>query len=168
MKPLAAHIRIALLVLGAAMLLGSCAGAGGPVRQGEVAPVLTVTTLEGALSEIRPEAGRAVWLAFWATWCYPCRAEWPDLNQAQRDLAGDGLILVAISVNESIGTVQQFLDEQPAAFEVALDPRGQAAARYGVIGFPTHVLIDDAGVVRAVVRGPLDAARARALLPLSD
>jgi hypothetical protein len=47
---------------------------------------------------------------------------------------------------------------------VLLDPQGQAAARYGVIGFPTHILIDEAGVVRAVVRGPLDATRARRLL----
>jgi peroxiredoxin len=151
-----------------ALLLGSCAGTGGPVRQGEVAPALAVTTLDGTLSEVRPVAGRALWLAFWATWCYPCRAEWPDLNLAQRELAGDGLVLVAISVNEPSGTVRQFLDEQPAAFEVALDPQGQAAARYGVIGFPTHVLIDDAGIVRAVVRGPLDAAGTRKLLALDD
>ena len=138
------------------------------MRQGDVAPSLAVTTLVGTRSEVRPIAGRPLWLTFWATWCYPCRAEWPGLNQAQRDLSGDGLIMVAISVNESTGTVQQFLDQQPASFAVVLDPQGQAAARYGVVGFPTHVLIDDAGVVRAVVRGPLDTARVRRLLSLGD
>jgi len=168
MQLLAAHTRVALLVLGAAVLLSGCAGAAGPVRQGEVALPLAVTTLTGTLSEVRPTAGRALWLTFWATWCYPCRAEWPDLNQAQRDLEGDGLTLIAVSVNEPIGTVQQFLDQQPASFAVVLDPQGQAAARYGVIGFPTHVLIDGTGVVRAVVRGPLDADRARKLLALAD
>jgi thiol-disulfide isomerase/thioredoxin len=168
MKPLAAYTRIALLLLGATMLLSGCAGGGGAVRQGEVAPALAVTTLEGTLSEVRPVAGHALWLTVWATWCYPCRAEWPGLNEAQRDLAGDELTLIAISVNEPAGTVRQFLDERPAAFEVALDPQGQAAARYGVIGFPTHVLIDDVGVVRAVVRGPLDADRTRKLLALGD
>jgi thiol-disulfide isomerase/thioredoxin len=150
-----------------ALLLGGCAGSD-VVRQGDLAPALPVTTLSGAHSEVRPRAGHALWLTFWATWCYPCRAEWPGLNQAQRDLSGEELILVAISVNESAGTVQRFLDEQPAAFEVALDPQGQAAARYGVIGFPTHILIDDVGVVRAVVRGPLDAGRTRKLLALAD
>jgi cytochrome c biogenesis protein CcmG/thiol:disulfide interchange protein DsbE len=167
-KILAAHTRVALLVLGATLLLSGCAGTGRSVRQGDVAPALAVTTLVGARSEVRPTAGHALWLTFWATWCYPCRAEWPGLNQAQRDLSGDGLILVAISVQESAGTVQRFLDQQPAAFEVALDPQGQAAARYGVIGFPTHVLIDDVGIVRAVVRGPLDAGRTRKLLAFGD
>jgi peroxiredoxin len=161
-------MRIALLLLGAAALLSGCAGTGGVVRQGDVAPSLAVTTLAGTLAEVRPAAGRALWLTFWATWCYPCRAEWPGLNQARRDLAGDGLTLIAVSVNEPVGAVRRFLDQQPAAFEVVLDPQGQAAARYGVIGFPTHVLIDDVGVVRAVVHGPLDAARVRRLLSLTD
>lgn len=151
-----------------ALLLSACAAGGDPARQGDSAPPLAVTTLTGTSSEVRPTAGSKLWLAFWATWCYPCRAEWPGLNQAQSDLAGDGLTLVAISVNEPAGTVQQFLDQQPATFKVFLDPQGQAAARYGVIGFPTHILIDDAGVVRAVVRGPLDATRARKLLALAD
>jgi thiol-disulfide isomerase/thioredoxin len=158
-----------LLWFGAiALLVSACAEGGGPARQGDIAPPLAVTTLAGAPSEVRPTAGGTLWLTFWATWCYPCRAEWPGLNQAQRDFAGDELTLVAISVNEPAGTVQQFLNQQPATFEVVLDPQGQAAARYGVIGFPTHILIDGAGVVRAVVRGPLDATRARKLLALAD
>jgi thiol-disulfide isomerase/thioredoxin len=166
---LAAPIRISLLVAAVALLTGGCAGGdGGPVLQGQVAPALTVTTLAGTLDEVRPAPGRALWLNFWASWCRPCRAEWPQLNQAQRDLAGQGLTLVAISVNERAGAVAQFLAERPAGFAVVLDPHGEAAARYGVIGFPTHVLIDRAGVVQAVVRGPLDEARARELLDLAE
>ena len=163
--------RIARQLMGLAaiaLLLSTCAGGAGPAHRGDNAPPLAVTTLTGTSSEVRPTTGSKLWLTFWATWCYPCRAEWPGLNQAQRDLAGDGLTLVAISVNEPAGTVQQFLDQQPATFEVVLDLQGQAAARYGVIGFPTHVLIDRAGVVRAVVHGPLDATRARKLLALTD
>lgn len=157
-----------LVMLAAAVaLLGGCAGSGGPARQGDAAPPLVVMSLAGAPFEVRP-AGHALWLTFWATWCYPCRTEWPGLNQAQHELAGAGLTLVAISVNERASTVRQFLDQQPASFEVALDPEGQAAARYGVVGFPSHVLIDEAGVVRVVVRGPLDAARARRLLSLAE
>jgi peroxiredoxin len=154
--------------IGFALVLSGCAGSGRLARQGDIAPTLAVTTLSGTRSEVRPVAGRALWLTFWATWCYPCRAEWPDLDQAQRSLAKDGLRLIAISVNEPTDTVQRFLQQQPVSFEVALDPQGQAAARYGVIGFPTHVLIDDVGVVRAVVHGPLDIARARTLLALTD
>jgi cytochrome c biogenesis protein CcmG/thiol:disulfide interchange protein DsbE len=168
MMSLTTHIRPGLLVAAVAFLLSGCSGAEGSIRQGQIAPPLAITTLTGAQSEVRPVAGHPLWLNFWATWCYPCRAEWPGLNQAQRDLAGMGLTLVAISVNEQTTAVEQFLDKQPASFEVALDPQGQAAARYGVNGFPTHVLIDETGVVRAIVHGPLDTARARTLLSLTD
>jgi thiol-disulfide isomerase/thioredoxin len=152
------------LIAAVALLLGGCGAARGLVHQGDLAPPLAVMSLSGAPTEVRP-AQHALWLTFWATWCYPCRAEWPGLNQAQRELVGDGLKLVAISVNEQPGAVQAFLEQQPASFEVVLDPQGQAAARYGVVGFPTHILIDDEGVVRAVVRGPLDAPHVRRLLP---
>jgi thiol-disulfide isomerase/thioredoxin len=167
MMSLTTHIRIGLLVAAVAFLLSGCSGAEGPIRQGQIAPALAITTLTGAQSEVRPVAGHALWLNFWATWCHPCRAEWPDLNQAQQDLAGKGLTLVAISVNEQIAAVEQFLDKQPASFEVALDPQGQAAARYAVNGLPTHVLIDQTGIVRAIIHGPLDEARAAKLLGLT-
>jgi cytochrome c biogenesis protein CcmG, thiol:disulfide interchange protein DsbE len=98
----------------------------------------------------------------------PCQIEWPSLNQAQHNLAGYRVRLVAVSVNESAGTVRAFLDTHQAAFTVLLDPHGELAARYSVIGFPTHILIDKAGIVRAIVRGPLDAVRARTLLELTD
>ncbi|MBK9941269.1 MAG: TlpA family protein disulfide reductase [Kouleothrix sp.] len=163
-----AHNRAAVagtaLVL--AGLLFGCGAGTGPVHQGQAAPVLAITTRAGAPAALQPAAGQSLWLVFWASWCYPCRAEWPGLNQAQHDLADRGVRLVAISVNEPASALEQFLTEHAAAFEIARDPEGQAAARYGVVGFPTHVLIDGTGIVRAVVRGPLDGARARALLQL--
>jgi thiol-disulfide isomerase/thioredoxin len=147
--------------------LGACAESGDAIVQAkDKAPPLPVTALDGAVSEVRAEPGRTLWLSFWASWCTPCQAEWPDLNAAQRDLADSGVELVAISVNEPADAVEQFLRTQPADFRVVRDPEGQAAARYGVIGFPTHVLIDSTGVVRAIVRGPLDGRRAQALLSI--
>src|SRR5262245_13835284 len=95
--------RLIMLAAVAALALGGCAAGEGPARQGDIAPPLVVVSLAGTPLEVRP-TGHPLWLTFWATWCYPCRAEWPGLNQAQRDLAGAGLTLVAISVNERTGT----------------------------------------------------------------
>jgi thiol-disulfide isomerase/thioredoxin len=160
-----------LVLLGSmmALLLAGCANATDrPIGLGQAPPALAVTNLEGAPVEVRPIAGRALWLNFWASWCHPCRAEWPALNQAQHDLAAQGMDLVAISVNERSSDVSSFLEIHPAAFTVVLDQHGEMAARYSVAGFPTHVLIDRTGVVRAIVHGPLDAPRARRLLGLAD
>src|SRR5262245_34985389 len=122
MRRIATHSQKLILNVAVALLLGGCATAtSGPIRPGQIAPALVVTTLEGEPSQVRPQPGQALWLSFWASWCHPCRAEWPDLNQAQRDLAESGLTLVAISVNEQPAAVAQFLKTHPASFEVALD-----------------------------------------------
>jgi cytochrome c biogenesis protein CcmG, thiol:disulfide interchange protein DsbE len=166
-----AYTKRHLVLLGSIVmfLLAGCASAAaGPVGLGQAAPALAVTNLAGAPMEVRTVAGRALWLNFWASWCYPCRAEWPALNQAQPELAAIGMDLVAISVNERPRYVSSFLESHPAAFMVALDQQGAMAARYSVVGLPTHVLIDRMGVVRAIVHGPLDAQRARRLLGLTD
>src|SRR5262245_18719114 len=137
MRRIATQGQKLILSVAVALLLSGCATAtSGPPRPGQVAPALAVTTLEGEPFEVRPQPGQVLWLSFWASWCHPCQAEWPGLNQAQRDLAEPGLTLVAISVNEQPTVVAQFLDTHPASFEVALDSAGQAAARYGVNGFP--------------------------------
>jgi thiol-disulfide isomerase/thioredoxin len=163
------HVHIGPIAMTIGLLLSSCTtGTAAPIRQGDIAPAVAMTTLVGERLELSPQAGQMIWLNFWASWCRPCQAEWPGLNQAQQDLAGEGLRLVAISVNEQPDKVQAFLAAHPAAFAVALDPHGELAARFAVAGFPTHVLIDKAGIVRAIVRGPLDERRARRLLELGD
>jgi peroxiredoxin len=160
-------LKLYIVLLGTALLLSSCAAsASGPARPGEIAPAVQVTSLTGGPSTVQPVAGQALWLVFWASWCYPCRTEWPDLNQARADLADEGVTLIAISVNEQPSAVERFLAARPASFAVALDPQGEAAARYGVVGFPTHILIDQAGVVRQIVHGPLNEARARQVFGL--
>jgi thiol-disulfide isomerase/thioredoxin len=163
------HVSILFHSLAIALLLGGCtASSAAPVRKGDIAPVLAATTLAGDPAQVGPQPGQMLWLNFWASWCHPCQNEWPGLNQAQQNLARYRLRLVAVSVNERPDKVQAFLDRHPAAFTIALDPHGELAARYSVVGFPTHVLVDQAGVVRAIVRGPLDERRARKLLGLTD
>lgn len=161
------RIQIALVAAAALLPGGWAITRMWPIRQAATVSTFQVDTLAGQSKEIRLGTGQPFWLSFWATWCYPCREEWPDLNQAQRELRADGLRIVAISVNEPGTTVEAFLRTRPADVEVVLDPRGATAARFGVTGFPTHVLIDASGAVRAIVRGPLSGSRARTLLGLT-
>lgn len=151
------------------LLFVALAGCGGvpasPLAAGDRLPVLAVATLDGETIALGGPPGQPVWVSFWASWCAPCREEWPGINAAARDL-GPGLRIVAVAVNEPQATVAAFVAEHPAAFAVALDSDGRLAERFGVAGFPTHVLIDGEGMIKHVVRGPLDGPRAAALLDL--
>lgn len=99
---------------------------------------------------------------FWATWCGPCNASIPHLNDWQDKFGKKGLRVVAIS-NEDRGTIAGFVKDKKLKYTVASDPEGKVGGAYFVPALPTLVVIDKKGVVRfAGVGGGsnLDAAEA--------
>ena len=56
--------------------------------------------------------GRIVLLAFWATWCPPCRAEIPHLAKLQKELAGSGVDVILVAHDEP-AKVRAFLIASP-------------------------------------------------------
>ncbi|HMQ29644.1 MAG TPA: TlpA disulfide reductase family protein [Chloroflexaceae bacterium] len=158
-------LRRALPLLGFLLLALYGCGAAGPPRAGERLPDAGVPALAGEPIALAGEPGQAVWVSFWASWCAPCREEWPGINAAAREL-GPAVRIIAVAVNEAPETVAAFVAEHPADFAVGLDPEGELAAQFGVAGVPTHVLVGPDGTIRQIVRGPLDGPRAAALLGL--
>jgi thiol-disulfide isomerase/thioredoxin len=62
--------------------------------------------------------GRGVLVTFWATWCEPCRAEYPMIVELARQYAAQGLAVVGVSTddNADIGPVRQFLASHRPGF----------------------------------------------------
>ena len=63
------------------------------------APVPAPAGAEAILAEVRKPGAGAVLVNVWATWCAPCREEFPDLLHVARELAPKGLRLVLVSVD---------------------------------------------------------------------
>ncbi|CAM3312088.1 TlpA disulfide reductase family protein [Polaromonas hydrogenivorans] len=100
--------------------------------------------------------GRAVLLNFWASWCEPCRAEMPTLQQ-MADLYGpEQLLVLAINFKEAPARALQFAKRTGISLPVLLDVDGQAARRWGVKVFPTTLAIDRHGQPRLRVQGEVD------------
>src|SRR5262245_52065258 len=74
-----------------------------PVHAGEstpIAPGFTVRTLDGRSVRLSDYKGKAVVIDFWATWCVPCRASLPHLNDVQGRFPKQ-LVVLGISVDDA-------------------------------------------------------------------
>lgn len=102
-----------------------------------------------ALSEF---AGRPILLNFWATWCAPCIAEIPLLNQAHNEFEKQGLALLAVT-NEDPSTVAKFRKNHEMRYPVLIDPAGRLGERLRVSVFPTLMFVDRTGRITEVSHG---------------
>ena len=116
---------------------------------GRTAPqVESIPTLSGgsfSLSELR---GKPVVLAFWASWCGPCRHEIPALNtwQAERP----DVHVVAVNVDRSQRKAEAWLEALDAdiTIPVAWDNEAVAMGGFNVFSMPTVFVLDAQGTVK--------------------
>jgi YD repeat-containing protein len=88
--------------------------------------------------------GKVVYVDFWASWCTPCRASFPFM-QDMADEHGDSLVIIALNVDKSRTDADQFLDQFDINFDIVYDPRGELAESFNVKGMPTSYLYDREG-----------------------
>jgi len=133
-------------------------GAFHPLQPGEVVPAYVALTTTGDTIRVGPREPVTL-LNIWATWCIPCRKEFPELERLHRTLGPRGLRVVAVSVDRTgRAVVEDFARAQGATFAIALDPRGDIEARYATIGLPNTFLIGGDGRLRKSWIGPLPPA----------
>lgn len=120
---------------------------------------------EGTVS-LRDLRGEVVVVNFWASWCLPCRTEFPHLNAAARDYADSGVRFVGVVYQERASNALGFLDEVgwPDGYIHTIDPDSRAAIEFGVYGIPETFVVDRDGVVRHKISGGVDGATLRAAL----
>jgi len=126
------------------------------VGTGDKGQAIRLADLEGnplSMAELR---GHPVWINFWATWCPPCQKETPDLRAAYEAHRKDGLVLVAIDIQEEPAGVRDYVNRYGLTYTIGMDVTGAVMRTYRVFGIPTHYFIDRDGVIRDRVFGPLD------------
>lgn len=157
-------LAIAILVAGYAIreglapsdfLPGSEETAGLPAI-GEPAPNFSAIDAEGNSVSLSDFRGQPVWLNFWGSWCPPCRAETPDMIAAYEQLRDEGLEIVAVSLEEPSSDAFAYAERSGMEYIVLSDPAREAIdGKYRVRSFPTHIFIDEAGIVRAIMLRPM-------------
>ena len=149
-------MRSALVVL--ALALGPGVARGQSVRAGMPAPEIDLPALNGGRVQLSKLRGHPVVVSFWGTWCPPCRTEFPELVRLHASYATSGLLMLGVNGRDqelSNKAVQQFVDEFAVPFPIALDQRGRARRAFRLVGLPTTVFIDTAGVMQGIHMGPI-------------
>jgi len=144
-----------MLALGVAALFfvtSACVDAGEGDRAGPnpEAPDFDLPLLDGSQVRLEELRGKIVILDFWATWCAPCEVQMPVLDTLWQDKKAraehaDDLMIVGISVDtDPPNKVSDWIAERGFLYPIAIGDQ-DLAMRYGVLGFPTLVIIDPDG-----------------------
>jgi uncharacterized protein (TIGR03435 family) len=150
-KPYIRPIRSGAISLVAA-LLGTFSLWAHPER-GTPAPPLIFTELLQAPSGARTDwpslKGKVVVLDFWATWCSPCVASIPHINDLVASLDPAKFQFISID-NEDPKAIRNFLATKKMAGWVGIDTSGGVLAWYGVNSWPTTIIVDADGKIAAI------------------
>lgn len=124
------------------------------VRIGSLAPDFTLNTPDNQSVKLSSFRGKPVLLNFWATWCPPCEAELPLLEQTYQANKAK-LVVLGVNMREDADTVAVRMDRAGLKYPVVLDGNNTVTDRYGVRVFPTSLFVDKNGVVQRIALGPL-------------
>jgi len=113
------------------------------------APDFLLQDSSGSNIRLSDYRGRVLLVNFWATWCAPCKAEIPLLEEFEHTYANQGLTVIGVSMDESgWSSVRPFMEALKINYPVVIGSEG-LASRYGLIGLPTTFLIDREGRIAA-------------------
>jgi thiol-disulfide isomerase/thioredoxin len=117
-------------------------------------PAFTLPLLNGQMKAKEAYRGKVVLLNFWASWCPPCREEFPSLVNLQRAFAGRDFTVLAVAVGDSEPGIARFLGGEKPPFDVLLDNDLKVAQQYRAAGVPVTYLLDREGRLLAGKTGP--------------
>lgn len=120
------------------------------------APRFVRRGIDGRRVDLGSLRGKVVLLTFWATWCEPCQVEMPRFIDCQRRLGGDGLQIVAVSLDDDEEPVRAFTAGRHVNYPVLMGDARLARAYGEILGLPVNFLIDRHGRIAAVFKGQTD------------
>jgi len=120
------------------------------------APDFTLKDVQGSNVSLSSLKGKVVLLNFWASWCPPCKAEMPSMNTLYKEIRAKGFEIVAVSTDNSLSPIKEFLAKSRVDFIVLFDEKKAVSREYKVFSMPTTFLIDRKGFIVEKYYGEYD------------
>lgn len=116
---------------------------------GDPAPHVWGEELDGETYTVRWDEHKVTIINFWATWCHPCRAEMPALQELHESYAEKGLAVIGLHVGTADADVAGFIRETGVDYVVVrAKPRIMAAWGGGISLLPITYLVDQSGTIQ--------------------
>lgn len=103
--------------------------------------------------ELDEYRGKVVLLDFWASWCVPCRHSFPWMQQMHDRYGQDGLVVIAVNLDNDVAAAKSFLNKYPVEFDIVFDQEQSAAREYDIVAMPSSIIIGRDGDVVTRHRG---------------
>ena len=133
-------------------MFASATFAGGKgIKVGDSFPELGSLGLEGNLpGDLK---GKVVLVDFWASWCGPCKESFPIMQDLHHKYAEQGLVILAVNVDEDKAAMKDFLKDHPADFIILHDTARKLVSTANIASMPTSFLIGRDGKVVSIHKG---------------
>lgn len=130
------------------------------LEEGNTPPDFELSTLSGDIIKLTDYKGKKVILNFWASWCGPCKAEMPHMQNfyaKNKDSANVEIIAVNLTTEErGLVSIEKFVDAYGLTFPIPLDNNGEVMDMYRIMTIPTTYMISTDGTIKHKIIGPMD------------
>lgn len=134
-------------------------------REGFLAPDFSLSDASGNTVRLSDLRGTPVLINLWASWCPPCKAEMPAMQEVYEAYQAQGFTILAVNTTyqDQKESALDFSQSLGLTFPILFDMDGEVARQYQVRAMPTSFFIDAEGVVqRMVIGGPMSEGLLRA------
>jgi len=132
------------------------------------APDFTLPTLSGADFTLSKQLGKVVVMNVWASWCAPCRAEAPALQDVWEESDQKKVQFVGLDTRDSDTAAQNFVDRYGISYPQAIDPEARVQLLFRdtlpAQAIPSTLIVDAKGNVAARILGATTEAALRSVI----
>lgn len=130
-----------------------------PENNSASVPNFSVVDAKGKITDVSGLKGKVVFINFWASWCPPCRAEFPSIQKFYNQYKGnENLIFLTVNLDDETGKGKEYLLKENLSIPF-LVPAGDIPKEYFGGSLPTTVVLDKSGAIRMHHAGMADYSK---------